>query len=1279
MRLNVPSGRFVQCPSPGFAILAKGRSPGFAILAKGRSPGFAILAKGRSPGFAILAKGRSPGFAILLAKGLAALALVLLVGPARASETVKDRFERALRDLDSRDPVTFVLGLWQAHELGPLLPSGITTLQWRLERMAGFKGTHPEPTRASRAAAAIPYVLGEARLVLGLTYGERAAPTPELFRLAGVPARGLVLGPLPGPGGNDAGTGVTVGKHGVTGWRPFDVGATPTLPLDDYMPSSGDAHVRVGFAFETGAGTPLRIVLGTNGPFGATLDGLPIASFAGERELSDWQHDMPVLLAKGTHWLEISVGHRTVAPELSVRFLPFKGDGAIPEVLTVTAPPATTAGWAAAPNAPPGLAALAAKNPRQAARFGLQVDPSPPSERQVARRLEALIAETAAAATADLSELNYLLGRAETTDLSRAVAAFEKADALAAGHSQALVALLDLAEKHELRARADTLARRLEQLDPQHPALLGQKLLRRFELADAGAALPLLAPIVAWGPDDLLNARLDALEATLAENAGDLVRAAWGYRRLAAIQLGASEPVQRATQLFLRADRQDLAIETLRNALDYRPMAADLHILWARALASRAATADLSAIVADLDKLRDFHHQSPQFEEMRGRLLLLGGDRGRAIEAFDRALELAPQNRELADYRSSLVTERGLAERWAEPTEALIAQAKAQPRGSEGAIYLLERTVSEVFASGLASQFRQIAVRIDQKSAAQRFEDLPFAFTPGEDRLEILEAEVIRRASDGTLTRIRPQQVGEQQQQGKSDGVYTLTAYKVVRFPALEVGDLVHIQLRKDEIGSRNLFGDFFGVFFPLSGEFPKARAEAIVVAPATRKLYFHGARLPAATFTEKDGVQQLSFVVKDLPALVIEPAMPGYGDVAAWASVSTFESWIALATWYRELVLPQIETPPDLVAVAKGLVAGKSDLEARVAAIHRWVVTKTRYVGIEFGIHGFKPYKVAEVVQRGYGDCKDKASLLVAMLRAVDIPADFVLVRTRDLGAIEGTPATLWAFNHAIAYVPGLDLYLDGTAESSGLRELPELDQDAQVMRIDLLAKTPPILTRIPLQKGHDNKVVATARFVIDAAGDATADLIETIHGTSAGRLRGRLQDPTRRDAQIAEMIAGQHPGTVLESAHYENLDVLGAPVSISARVRLPKIATRSGDTLELPLVLEPGVRLLQMAPLTVRRQPLVMPVNELEENSDTYVLPKGARLMAIPPPVNVTSPFGSWTMDVRVDGSEVISSSRWELVQTRISPEEYPAFRRFLEDVTRTETTRLRIQLAP
>ena len=73
-----------------------------------------------------------------------------------------------------------------------------------------------------------------------------------------------------------------------------------------------------------------------------------------------------------------------------------------------------------------------------------------------------------------------------------------------------------------------------------------------------------------------------------------------------------------------------------------------------------------------------------------------------------------------------------------------------------------------------------------------------------------------------------------------------------------------------------------------------------------------------------------------------------------------------------------------------------------RVRAVYDFVVTSTRYVGLEFGIHGFKPYKVTQVLARRFGDCKDKAALLIALLREVGVSAELVLVRTRRGGRLD-------------------------------------------------------------------------------------------------------------------------------------------------------------------------------------------------------------------------------------------------------------------------------------
>lgn len=1243
----------------------------------------------------VLGRARRPGGVGLVNRlcHLAALTLSALVlwgsPPVRAAETELERFATLTARFSSPDPALAITALWEAVELAPLVDGGPARLTAALIK-----------AQASKTA----FLAGEAHLALA-RLGLFRAETGDHAERAGALHLGHLLGPFSGPGPGPAPDAALPppiqspedvtrfeaadheGKHGPTRWRPFEGAARlGPLLLEDMLPSSGDLHAFVTSVIAVERRSTATLLIGSNGPIAVWVDGALRYEWDGERPLTDWQAAVPLDLTPGRHGVLIRVGHRNVAPELTVRLVDNRGLLPAGMRWAAVGPGDVVRDGAASPKDTDTIHPLtsAAKSPTSRARLAGFIVRESPAERVGARALEEAIA---VAPVAEKAELYYLLGRADRADMSRAKAAYLEADRLARGHAQALAALILLADRVGLSAESDAHARRLASLSPRHPAVLGHEAMRRLEHADAGAALPILEK----DPRLAFNARLTSTHATLLERSGRIPEAAEAFGRLALLTAGGSEPVQRAVTLWRRGGRPDLALELVEAARKVRPHALDLRLLQARTLATLSRPDALTAAIAILDGVRDFHAQSPALEEARGRLLLLAGERGKAIEAFDRALALAPQDRDLADYRRVLLSERGLAERWAEPVSALIARRDAAVKKSPGprqagARSIFERVVTQVFPSGLASQFRQMAFRIDAPSAAERYETMAFPFTPGEDRLEVLEAEVIR--ADGT--RLRPELVGEQRDQGKSEGVYTLTAYRVVRFPPLLAGDVVHIQTRKDEIGSRNLFGDFFGVFFPISSDLDKSFVEAIVEAPATRTLHFHVSGLSAPK-VERDGeLQRLTFSAENHPALTIEPNMPGYGDVGAWVSVSTFSSWEALTTWYRQLVLPQLEVPDDLATLARQLVSGPPDadptreLERKVALVHGWVVEKTRYVGIEFGIHGFKPYKVSEVVKRGYGDCKDKASLLIALLRAVGVKAELVLVRTRDLGDLAGTPATLWAFNHAIAYIPGLDLYLDATAETSGLRELPDLDQDALVLRLDPWSDAAPTIARIPMQSPEENRVTANARYTLEESGDAVVSLEETIRGSSAGRLRQRFQDPTRRDAAIAQLLASQHPGTELIGAEYENVDRIGRPVTIRARASMPRLATRSGNTLEIPTAFEPGLKLRQMAPLTTRKQPLIVTARELEENTDIYELPAGSTVSDLPAPVTLETPFATYRRSFEVETPSVpgerpriVARHLWRLDIDRVAPNDYPAYRRMLEAIARAEGARIRVQL--
>src|SRR5207237_6759909 len=104
------------------------------------------------------------------------------------------------------------------------------------------------------------------------------------------------------------------------------------------------------------------------------------------------------------------------------------------------------------------------------------------------------------------------------------------------------------------------------------------------------------------------------------------------------------------------------------------------------------------------------------------------------------------------------------------------------------------------------------------------------------------------------------------------------------------------------------------------------------------------------------------------------------------------------------------------------------------VGSLHKNV----RYTGVEFGESSLVPQFASETLKRRYGDCKDKATLLVTMLRSAGIPANLALLNSGPRRDIDTNLPGIGMFDHVIVYVPASttdsDLGVDATAQYSQL-----------------------------------------------------------------------------------------------------------------------------------------------------------------------------------------------------------------------------------------------------
>ena len=333
------------------------------------------------------------------------------------------------------------------------------------------------------------------------------------------------------------------------------------------------------------------------------------------------------------------------------------------------------------------------------------------------------------------------------------------------------------------------------------------------------------------------------------------------------------------------------------------------------------------------------------------------------------------------------------------------------------------------------------------------------------------------------------------------------------------------------------------------------------------------------------------------------------------------------------------------------------------MAAIYDHVTNETRYVALEFGIEGIRPRKAALTLARGWGDCKDKATLFVAMLDEVGIEAELVLVRTQLRGGFDPKVASLAPFDHAIAYVPSLDLYLDGTAEDTGTAELPAMDRSAMALRITGGSGKLVHLPEPPATTSHD-----TQRATLRPRGDGS--MAFTLHleaeGVDAPSYRKRYQsEATRRERVAQDLAAVFGPVELADSGRglrVKNVQDQEAPVALE--VEGTAKLKREGSALSVPTG-PPWSMVRRYAPNSSRTHDLLVGARRQSEAVWTIEVPAGMAVQSLPQPVKIDTPFGTFELSVEQKGRRIVARTYLRLDAARIEPKDYAAWRSFCQAV--------------
>jgi hypothetical protein len=231
----------------------------------------------------------------------------------------------------------------------------------------------------------------------------------------------------------------------------------------------------------------------------------------------------------------------------------------------------------------------------------------------------------------------------------------------------------------------------------------------------------------------------------------------------------------------------------------------------------------------------------------------------------------------------------------------------------------------------------------------------------------------------------------------------------------------------------------------------------------------------------------------------------------------STFPNFEAVATAYYDGAKPMLAVTSEIERLAAEITAGKTGAREQTQAIFDWVSRNIRYVNVTFGNGRYVPNDTHTILARRFGDCKDHAVLLSALLAAKGIDSEQVLIGLNAEYRLPKTPL-LQAFNHVIVYVPALDRYLDPTVAFGSFAHLPIKDLGKPVVRVSEHGAT---LARTPAPGIDDNVVNLDTRVTMTRAGRQQGRTTIEARGGFADLLRAFLEqaEVKGKDVQMANL----------------------------------------------------------------------------------------------------------------------------------------------------------------
>ena len=431
------------------------------------------------------------------------------------------------------------------------------------------------------------------------------------------------------------------------------------------------------------------------------------------------------------------------------------------------------------------------------------------------------------------------------------------------------------------------------------------------------------------------------------------------------------------------------------------------------------------------------------------------------------------------------------------------------------------------------------------------------------------------------------------------------------------------------------------------------------------------------------------SWQMENLAAVEREPASPSFVTLTPWVGVNllppggkrTTTAWSAAAKLLADLHGDTAEPNEAIAAKARSLVEGASTELDKIRAIGKFT-QQVNYVSVQVNLAkggGYRPHPAAQTFQKLYGDCKDKANLTRAMLKAVGITAYPVAIYSGDRTHVQQEWPSLGAFNHAITAIKvGADVQSPAVLDHPKLGRLLFFDPTDSYVAPGYLPDHEQASLALVGAPENGDLVRVPAGAAVAAERERKVDAVLTAEGAISGKFIEKRTGEALADA-VAAYRGRPRADYIKRIEHWIGYSI---PSSTSSGIDAQEANgefTLKGEFQSTRFAQRPQQKMMIFRAgllrhgeyrLTekTRKYPVVLDTDALNETV-RIELPKEFKVDELPEPIKVESPFGKIDAGWKAEAGTLVFHRTLEMRAQTVPAEQYAALRKFLDAVSAAE----------